>query len=386
MLPSSSAGPPAQVVVLGMHRSGTSAITNVLRRMGLWAGEKDDFPPADGHNQAGYWEHRGIWAVDEAILHSLGASWSEVADLDLSRLEERARARLQQQARETLRALDRHGSWVIKDPRLCLLFPFWREILERPFCILIYRDPLPVARSLAARDGFSIPLGIALWEKYNREALASSRGLPRVLVSHRELMENPAAMLGRLHRELAQHRPELAELHVPTEEESRAILDPDLVHHPHDSEAERQYLTLPQLDLLDALENGSALGLDPVPPLSPGARDLLAAHQSLLATQQSLLTANQSLLTAHQSLLTANQSLQNLMADKAKGAADLHRALSWVEELNAIISALLESRSWKIGSAVTGATRRFLGPARTSAAQRRDRVMADVRRWRSGEK
>src|SRR5947208_4315093 len=108
--------PAAQVVVLGMHRSGTSALTGLLRLLGLWAGEEDDFPPPDDHNQAGYWEHQGVWSVDEAILRRLGASWSRVADLDLSRLGKGSRARFEERAREIVRDLDRHGPWVVKDP------------------------------------------------------------------------------------------------------------------------------------------------------------------------------------------------------------------------------------------------------------------------------
>jgi hypothetical protein len=368
------AGPAAQVVVLGMHRSGTSALTGLLRLMGLWAGEDEDFPPADDHNEAGYWEHRGVWSVDEAILRTLGGSWSEVADLDLSRLSRGLHARFRKRAREIVRDFDRHGSWVVKDPRLCLLFPFWREILDQPFCALIYREPLPVARSLAARDGFPISYGIALWEKYTLEALASTRGLPRALISHRELMADPEATLRRLHRDLVRHRPDLAHFPVPTAEEIRTVLDPALVHHQHDPEAERPYLTSPQLALLDALADGSALGLDPVPPLSSGARDLLAAYQSLLVRTRSLgdrLTAQTntaaSLQHAQEGLLAAHQS-----------------ALSWLDELDTIFSAILDSRSWKIGRAITTAMG-LLRPAKTSAPERRDRLMAKIRSWRRGD-
>ncbi len=343
--------PATQVVVLGMHRSGTSTLTGLLRLLGLWAGKEDDFPPADDHNQAGYWEHRGVWSVNESILAALGVSWSEVADLGLSRLDGESRARLRERAREVVQDLDLHGPWVVKDPRLCLLFPFWREILEHPFCVLIYREPLPVARSLAARDGFPISYGIALWELYTREALASTRGLPRVLISHRELMADPAATLQRLHHHLMQlDGPGLGSLRLPTAEEIRAVVDPALVHHPHEPESERLYLTPPQLDLLDALEQGTALDLDPVPPLSAGARDLLATHHSLQATTR-----------------------------------DLRRALSWLGELDALFSAVLESRSWKIGRAVTSALGRLLGRSEISAPERRDRLMAEVRRWRKSD-
>lgn len=401
--PAAPGEPATQVVVLGMHRSGTSALTGLLQLMGLWAGEEGDFPLADAHNEAGYWEHRGVWSIDEAILQALGGSWSEVADLDLSRLDAAVRNRLKQRAREIVRDLDQQGSWVIKDPRLCLLFPFWREILERPFCVLIHREPLPVARSLAARDGFPIPYGIALWEKYTLEALASTRGLPRVLISHRELLADPEATLRQLHQHLVLHRPELARFQVPTVEEIGAVLDPALVHHAHEPGIERTYLTPPQLDLLDALADGSALDLDSVPPLSPGARDLLAAFQGQLTTirnlrdhltaetntASTLLESQEGLLAAYQSQLTATRTLQNCLTAQTNTTATLQeaqnglrRALSWLDELDALFSAILDSRSWKIGRAITSAMGRLLGRSQTSAPERRDRLMAEIRSWR----
>jgi hypothetical protein len=340
-------------------------LTGLLRLLGLWAGEADDFPPADDHNQAGYWEHRGVWSVDEAILQALAATWSEIANLDLSRLDEEQRAEFRERAREIVRILDPHGAWVIKDPRLCLLFPFWREILVHPLCVLIYREPLPVARSLAARDGISIPYGMALWERYTREALASTLGLPRILVSHRELMADPESVLRRLHRNLLQlGGPELARFSLPTAEEIHAVVDPALVHHPHEPEGQRLFLNSPQIDLLEALRDGTALDLDPVPPLSAGARDLLAAHQRLRAMTRDLLTAHQSLrATTHH----------------------LHQALGWLDELDAIVSAILTSRSWRIGRALTSAMRGLLERPRISAAERRDRLMAEVRHRRREE-
>jgi hypothetical protein len=358
-----SAAPTAQVVVLGMHRSGTSALTGLLRLLGLWAGEEDDFPPADEHNQAGYWEHRGVWSVDEAILQTLGASWSEIAALDLARLNGEERAVFREKIRKIARDLDRQGSWVIKDPRLCLLFPVWREVLEHPVCVLIYREPLPVARSLAARDGLPIPYGIALWERYMREALASTLGLPRVLISHRELMADPAAILRRLHGFLAQFGdPKLASSPGPTREDVCAVVDPSLVHHPREPEIERSYLTPPQLDLLRALADGTALDLDPVPPLSAGAREHLVTYQGLVTTKR---------------------QLSGLLAAAADAAANIDE----LDALDAIVSAILASRSWRIGRAITASLGRLLpGRSRIGAPERRDRLMAEVRRRRRESK
>ena len=392
-----AAPPSAQMVVLGMHRSGTSALTHLLQRMGLWAGEDGDFPPADDHNETGYWEHRGVWSIDEVILRELGASWSDVAALDLSQLNGEVRDRLQERARRLVQDLDAHGSWVVKDPRLCVLFPFWREILERPVCVLLYREPLPVARSLAARDGFPLPYGIALWEKYTLDALASTRGLPRVLLSHRELLANPEATLRRLQSELARQVPDLAGLRVPSVEEIHSVLDPALVHHPHDPEVERDYLTLPQAALLDALTDGSALDLDPVLSLSAGARDLLVAFQgqwamveglrdrltaetnttaSLRQSQEDLVQARWSAQAAYQDALAAYQSSEAAHQNTREAH---HRALSWLADLDAIFSATIASRSWKIGRAITSLLGRLLGRSDISAPERRDRLMAEIR-------
>jgi prophage DNA circulation protein len=194
------------------------------------------------------------------------------------------------------------------------------------------------------------------------------------------------------------------------------------VHHRHEPGTERRHLTLPQLDLLEALDNGTALHLDPLPPLSPGARDLLAAHQSqqaamrglrdrltaqshrvaclqqvqenLRVSHQDALTAQQDVLASHrktlatqQELLTAQQeALSEQQEALATSAADLRRALSWLDELDAIFTATLDSRAWKIGRAVTGSLGslgRLLGRSKISAAERRDRLMNKVRSWRS---
>lgn len=381
--PVPSAAPAAQVVVLGMHRSGTSALTRLLQSMGFWAGGEEDFPPADDHNEAGYWEHRGVWSIDEAILGTLGTNWFGSVDLDLSRLKAGPRALFRERARKIVQDLDRQGPWVVKDPRLCLLFPFWREILERPFCVLIYRGPLPVARSLAARDGFPIPFGIALWERYTREALASTRGVPRILISHQELLADPEATLRRLHSHLARHRPELAGLQVPTAEKIRAVLDPSLVHHPPEPEVERSYLNPLQLALLDALADGSALDLDPVPPLSAGARDLLVAHQSLLDMTHDLRGQLAAQTHRTEDLQQAQKKLRAAHEKAlASAAADLHSVLSWLYELDGLFSAVLDSRSWRIGGAVTRAIGRLLGRSQISVPEKRDRLMAELRRWR----
>ena len=341
-------GPP-QVVVLGMHRSGTSAVTRVLNMMGLWVGPPDAFPPADDANPTGYWEYREVWALNEALLGALGATWSTVAGLDLGRLGPLARARFEERARSIVQQLDSGGPWVIKDPRLCVLFPLWRPALERAVCVLIHRDPFSVALSLHGRDALPVLEGLALWELYNRQALAASRGLPRILVSYRELVDDPVAAAQRLHCDLTRFGgPGTAGLTLPSAADLKAFVTPSLDRHPRDLQRERAYLNLQQADLHRALTDGTALDLDPVPPLSAGAQHVLA------------------------------------MADTSRLRPDLERAETWLDELDGIIAAIFASRSWKLGAALTGFARRLLGrPADLSAAERWNRIRKEMRRWRA---
>ncbi|HEV7669797.1 MAG TPA: sulfotransferase [Thermoanaerobaculia bacterium] len=271
-----------QIFVLGMHRSGTSALARTLALLGCHAGEASDFPAADDANPRGYWERRDVWRLDEDLLQALGAAWDEVGHLNpelfLSALRAADLATFERRAREIVAGLDDGGRpWVVKDPRLCLLFPLWRRVLEKPVCVLIERSPLSVARSLAARDGFPLALGLALWERHLRSALLASAGLPRLLVRYEDLIDRPRETAGRLRLDLeALGVTGGRGLSEPAAGALEAFLEPTLERHPREPEVEADLLTPPQRALLDSLH------ADPLPedpgPLSFGARDLLERH------------------------------------------------------------------------------------------------------------
>jgi hypothetical protein len=249
--------PCAQVVVLGMHRSGTSMLTGLLALAGLHAGAEEDFPPPDAHNRRGYWELLDVWAIDEALLRLLGATWDDPGACDLSRLAAADRVRLAARAERVVARLDRHGPWVVKDPRLCLLLPFWRPWLSRPVSVLVYRDPRAVARSLAARDGHPPARGTALWERYTRAALAASADMPRVVVAQRDLLADPRGTMERLVGALA--RAGVRGLVVPTAAALAARVEPSLAHQDVAAETIGP-LTPAQAALLAALERERVAG------------------------------------------------------------------------------------------------------------------------------
>lgn len=243
-----------QFVVLGVHRSGTSVLTETACRLGLHAGGPDDLDAGDRWNEQGYWEHRDVRSIDEELLELSSADWRAVAAFEPGSLPAEARARLEGRAREVLARLDEHAPWVVKDPRLCVLLPFWLPLLTRPAFLVSLRNPLAVARSLRARDGFPIPLGLALWETQLLSALASTRGLPRAAFWYESLVASPgreAARLARWLRGLGALAPR-APIPPPA-------ADPRLRHHDAEAAEERRLLPDGARRVLRALRNGTAL-------------------------------------------------------------------------------------------------------------------------------
>ncbi len=191
------------LVVLGMHRSGTSAVTGALGLCGAWIGEKNELTGVGKQNPKGFFERRDLRAICDALLRSVGADWWRISAF---RNETVPADELEKRRSEFADIIDKlavHGTWAVKEPRLCLLFPLLRPVVPDPICIIVFRNPLEVAESLRTRNGFSIMQSVALWEAYNRAAIAASEGFPRVFVSYESFVSDPVAETSRLVEELA---------------------------------------------------------------------------------------------------------------------------------------------------------------------------------------
>src|SRR5262249_48900764 len=152
------------LLVTGMHRSGTSAVANVLREAGLFGWDDADAMAASAENPDGYGERRDVMELNERLLAELGWGWNSAPAepwpqppaLDL----------LVEQGRRLVSAkLQAHEPWFIKDPRISLLLPWWRRVLlDRFAVVMVVRDPSEVAWSLSVRNAFPPSLGLALWD------------------------------------------------------------------------------------------------------------------------------------------------------------------------------------------------------------------------------
>ena len=264
-----------QVFVLGMHRSGTSALARVLNLMGLYFGGENVGTGRSAENVKGFWERRDVRDLNDAILTAAGCDWDVVSGLDLDALPSDTRAGYVAAAGDIVLNLDAHRPWFIKEPRLSVLFPVWREALETPFAIHIHRNPLEVARSLQGRNGIPIQTGLALWEYYNLRALEATDGLPRHFIAYEDLMARPAATVQSLHGFLSDRG---YDLRVPPADELAGFLDPAL-HRQQASAEEFSACAAPsQCALYDYLKAAPAGSAPPVPSAACVAN--LRAHEA----------------------------------------------------------------------------------------------------------
>jgi hypothetical protein len=186
------------LLVVGMHRSGTSAITGALGQLGFTAPHLDDrFEPSD--NNPDHWESHALGLHDDALLERLGGTWDGPPVLqpgwesrpDLDDVERGTAGAAARQA------FPDEGPVVWKDPRVCLLLPYWMDLLPKPVAaVFVWRSPLSVAHSLRARDGMSLTDGVALWERYNRSGLAGLVGVDTFVTRYESMVEDPSGSLG----------------------------------------------------------------------------------------------------------------------------------------------------------------------------------------------
>jgi hypothetical protein len=187
-----------------MHRSGTSAVAAALEALGLDVGAPDLQMPADAANPAGYYELQEIGDLNDEILSLAGGRWDCPPHLPEGWELEPEMTPYFRRAASVVGTRLAKNRWLIKDPRITLVLPLWRRaVLDRCAAVLIVRDPMEVAWSLALRNGMPILTGLALWSDYNRRALGGLSGLPVHVCAYDELVSDPVSTMTSIGASLA---------------------------------------------------------------------------------------------------------------------------------------------------------------------------------------
>ncbi len=174
------------VLVLGMHRSGTSFMIRALNLSGLWLGAETELSTVEGRamigNPKGNYENREAININDFILKKSGGAWYNPPRQLSSDEADAQRIRTFCAALEQGRPAE-FQRWGWKDPRTLLTLNVWlRALQKRVFIVASFRHPTAVAQSLLARDKIPMEVGYALWIHYNTLLLAYMEAFPHILV------------------------------------------------------------------------------------------------------------------------------------------------------------------------------------------------------------
>jgi hypothetical protein len=217
------------ILVLGMHRSGTSVLARLVNLLG--ATLPTDLYPPDAQNPTGYWESQYLVGLNEWVLESASANWPNCLGFRPETVTWPTLVAVMRSLTEGIRRVFGEASFfVMKDPRLSLLLDFWVPALRSEgvevSALITLRHPLAVARSLSMRNGFPVAQGVALWLRYMLAAEAGTRGLQRCVVAYEDLLTDWRGTVARAGREVGLTWPR-----TDVVEEVDAFLQPDLRHH-----------------------------------------------------------------------------------------------------------------------------------------------------------
>jgi len=193
------------LLILGMHRSGTSALTRIINLLG---------PTLPAHlleanfaNETGYWESAEVTAIHDEILLLHDSSWDDILPLDVDSLQpivlDYYKTELTAYLVKEFAAAD---TFVIKDPRLCKFVPLWLDVLARlnisVKIVIPFRHPVEVAQSLQHRDGFLPGKSFLLWLHYVFDAERHTRRIPRCFVNYAQLLSEHEQVIAQMAEQL----------------------------------------------------------------------------------------------------------------------------------------------------------------------------------------
>ena len=154
------------IIILGMHRSGTSCLAGCLKSLGLNLGVVSDY---NTYNKKGNQENKKVFKLNESILNHNQGSWDAPPEKHLV---------LDEQSKQAIKDIisQYHQSdkpWGIKDPRMLMAYDLWAPYLPPHSLVGTFRHPLAVSESLFARDAFPIPKqqGLKMWQTYNTQLI-----------------------------------------------------------------------------------------------------------------------------------------------------------------------------------------------------------------------
>lgn len=350
------------VLVIGCHRSGTSAVTGALAAMGLHGVDPSDRMERPDSNPE-HWESLGAALLDDRLLASVGATWDAPPPLDAEPLLPAGDG--PDPAAVMAAAYPRPGPVVWKDPRACLLLPYWRAVLPGPLtAVFVWHDPPAVARSLQVRDGLPVAEGLALWEHYNRSAARGLQGVDTFVLDYAAVVDDPRRALGAVGAWM-DDLPQFADRAGRWDlDAGSATVDPGLRHESPSADRSLPDEHRPVTEWLVGQSGGHRpLDTEPPAPTSPWPEAVLAARRgeaqrvpvleaALAASRAAEAEAWQRIHRTDAEFAEYRTTLQQLLANRevklAEARADAEAERATAEWARGELDRVLSSTSWKV--------------------------------------
>lgn len=190
-------------VVLGMPRSGTSAVARGLNALGIDLGDQL-IPGKTNWNLKGFFEDKDIVReINERILHITCDKWESIKILDYSQFNHPRIQAIRNKAVKLVK--ERFGSkshWGYKDPRTARLIPFWQSIFSeldlQDHYVIALRNPLASAHSFKKLTKIDLEKALLLWLSHLIPAIDETDKKQRIVVSYDLLLQNPHLQLDRI--------------------------------------------------------------------------------------------------------------------------------------------------------------------------------------------
>ena len=213
---SGSGGRPRALCILGMHRSGTSAVTRTFNLLGAYVGAESELMRKTPENPEGYWERNDIYDFHERLLALVRRRWDTGLILpDGWHRDPRVAPYREELKRIVGAAFAGRPLWAWKDPRTCILLDLWKDVLDEMgtdlVAVVVQRHPLDVAASLGRRDGFGFEKSCGIWFCHILAALRSIEGVRAAFIGYDGFLEDPVGQLQRCAEALELSRPDGAD-------------------------------------------------------------------------------------------------------------------------------------------------------------------------------
>ena len=329
------------IVVLGMHRSGTSAITRGLQALGIDLGD-NLIPPISGNNEKGFYEDVEINNLNNELMNALDIDWQALSFIPVSAFEQERILSFKLRAIELIRVKMGDTPFGLKDPRIARLLPFWQMVFDHlnltPFYVIAVRHPMSVMKSLQKRDGFENEKGYYLWLQHVISIISGTVGSNRVIVDFDFLISDPKKQLKRIAQafDLA-FNPDSGEVKEYIDE----FLDGKLRHTKFELGDLRIDPALP-LDVVDAYELLTLLARDEVNidapvvnetfsqlsaqlmALTPALNYMTRSDRKIEKYEQQVANLNQAMTERDEQIATLNQAV----AEREGQIATLNQAVA----------------------------------------------------------